>query len=331
MAIEMIKTGMLATIQDRGRFGYQKYGVNVNGAMDEGSARVANLLVGNPEDAAVLELTMSGAALRFTEDHLIAICGANMSPMMDQASLPMWQPIIVKKGSILTFASYVSGCRVYVAMAGGIRVPLVLGSSSTNMRGQLGGFNGRSLHSGDMLEVGHVDEASRSARLWKKLQQSIGPAFNAKLFAMAPEEQVTIRFIPGPEYELLTADSKQKWLNGTWRIDAQSDRMGYRLHGEMLELEGSKEMISEGTVHGLIQLPANGQPIVLLSDRQTTGGYPRIAFVAAVDIPMFGQLKPGDAIRFVPVTIDEAEHLLLEYEQDMAMLKAAMMLKCSGA
>lgn len=330
MAIEMIKTGMLATIQDRGRFSYQKYGVNVNGAMDEGSARVANLLVGNSEDAAVLELTLSGAVLKFAQDHLIAICGGNMSPYMNNASLPMWQPIIVKKDSVLSFANYVSGCRVYIAVAGGIHVPSVLGSYSTNVRGQLGGYYGRSLRSGDVLEVGTIDEHSRSAKLWNKLQRKVGPAFNAQLFAMAPEEHVTIRYIPGPEYELLTAESKRQWMNGTWRIDIQSDRMGYRLQGGKLELKDSKEMISEGTVHGLIQLPANGQPIVLLSDRQTTGGYPRIALVAAVDIPMFGQLKPGDAIRFLPVTMEEAERLLIEYEQDMAMLKAAMMLKCGS-
>lgn len=330
MGIEMIKTGMLATIQDRGRFGYQKYGVNVNGAMDEGSARVANLLVGNSEDAAVLELTLSGAMLKFTEDHLIAICGGNMSPYMNNAALPMWQPIIVRKDSVLSFANYVSGCRVYIAVAGGLHVPSVLGSYSTNVRGNLGGYNGKSLRSGDVLGVGAIDKYSRSAKLWNKLQQKVGPAFNAQLFAMAPEEHITIRYIPGPEYELLTAESKRQWMNGTWRIDTQSDRMGYRLHGEMLDLKGTKEMISEGTVHGLIQLPANGQPIVLLSDRQTTGGYPRIALVAAVDIPMFGQLKPGDAIRFVSVTLEEAERLLLEYEQDMAMLKAAMTLKCGS-
>ncbi|MFC6332728.1 biotin-dependent carboxyltransferase family protein [Paenibacillus septentrionalis] len=330
MAIEMIKAGMQATIQDRGRFGYQKYGVNVNGAMDEGSARVANLLVGNAEDMPVLELTLAGAVLKFTEEHLIAICGGNMSPYMNNAGVAMWQPIVVKKGSILSFAHYVSGCRVYIAIAGGIKIPQVLGSYSTNVRGQLGGYSGRQLRNGDVLEINEVEEKSRSFKLWQKLKSSEGANFSAQLFAMAPEDYVTIRYIPGPEYHLLTPESKRAWMNGTWRIDAQSDRMGYRLQGEALELKENREMISEGTVHGLIQLPANGQPIVLLSDRQTTGGYPRIAVVAAVDIPMFGQLKPGDAIRFVSVTMEEAEHLLLEYEQDMAMLKAAMTLKCSS-
>ncbi|GIP18963.1 KipI antagonist [Paenibacillus montaniterrae] len=328
MAIEVIKPGMMASIQDRGRYGYQKYGVNVNGAMDEGSARVANLLVGNDEGAAVLELTLAGATLLFTDDHMIAICGGNMTPYMNNAAVPMWQPVLVSKGSTLTFAQYKSGCRVYVAIAGGFELRKVLGSYSTNMRGQLGGYNGRVLRSGDVLQSKSFDVHSSCAKLWKRLKDESGLSFNAQHFAVALEETATIRYIPGPDYELLTADSKRKWNSSIWRVDVQSDRMGYRLQGEQLELHDRAELISEGTVQGLIQLPANGQPIVLLSDRQTTGGYPKIAIVATVDIPVFGQLKPGDSLRFAAVTHQDAERLLLEYEQDMALLKTAMKLKC---
>lgn len=328
MAIGIIKAGLVASIQDRGRYGYQKYGVNINGAMDEGAARVANLLVGNDEDAAVLELTLAGATLNFTSDHLIAICGGDMTPYMNNVAVPMWQPVLVNKGATLTFAKYESGCRVYLAIAGGFAVPEVLDSYSTNMRGGLGGYYGRALRSGDVLEVVALDEQSSSARLWKSLRSGEQLSFTAQHFAMAQEETVTIRYIAGPEYNWLSAESKEKWNSSRWKIDVQSDRMGYRLQGDELALQIKDELISQGTVHGLIQLPANGQPIVLLADRQTTGGYPRIGIVAAVDIPVFGQLKPGDFVRFVAVSRDEAERLQLAYEQDMALLKTAMKLKC---
>ena len=328
MAIAVLKAGMLATVQDRGRYGYQKYGVNINGSMDESAARVANLLVGNDENEAVLELTLTGAALNFTADHMIAICGGDMTPYMNNVAVPMWQPVLANKGATLTFAKYESGCRVYIAIAGGLDIRKVLDSYSSNLRGALGGYYGRALRSGDVLEVCPFSEGSTCSLLWHKLQNEEKLSFTAQHFAMAPEEVVTIRYIAGPEYEWLTEESKTKWNNSVWKVDAQSDRMGYRLQGEHLALNSKVELISQGTVHGLIQLPANGQPIVLLSDRQTTGGYPRIGIVAAVDIAVFGQLKPGDSLRFVAISQEDAEQLLLSYEQDLALLKTAIKLKC---
>lgn len=329
MGIQVIKPGILTTIQDRGRVGYQKYGVNISGAMDISAARVANILIGNDENEPVLEMTLSGTTLKFTKDHMIAICGGNMTPYINNYAVPMWQPLVVKEGSTLSFAKYTSGCRVYLAIAGGFSVPSVLGSSSTFIRASLGGLNGSALKAGDQLEVKPLNEQAGglSKRLKQKLQGEEFIAFNAQHFAMALDDVTVIRYIPGPEYEWLAAESKQDWLNGIWKIDAQSDRMGYRLQGAPLKLATKQEMISEGTVHGTIQLPANGQPIVLLSDRQTTGGYPRIATVVSVDIPMFGQLKPGDRISFMPVTLEEAENLLLSYEHDMDLLKTAITLK----
>lgn len=328
MAIQVIKAGMFSTIQDRGRLGYQKFGVNCSGAMDEGAARVANILVGNDDNNAILEMTLAGTMLKFTADHLIAICGGNMTPYINNHAVPMWQPIQVHKDETLSFAQYQSGCRSYVAVAGGINVPSVLGSCSTFIRAHLGGIEGRALRSGDQLEVNVLDKQSRAFRLWKKIEDEKTLAFNAQHFAMAHEDSVTIRYIPGPEYHLLSQESKRTWMKTHWKIDSQSDRMGYRLQGPELQLTDKREMISEGTVHGTIQLPANGQPIVLLADRQTTGGYPRIASVAAVDIPLFGQLKPGDSIRFVPVTLEEAERLLISYEHDLDLLQTAIELRC---
>lgn len=328
MALEIIKAGMLTTVQDRGRFGYQQYGVNCSGAMDENAARVANILVGNDENDAVLELTLAGAILTFTEDHIIAICGGNMSPYMHNTSVPMWQPFLVKKGSTLSFAKYVSGCRVYIAIGGGIAVPSVMGSSSTFIRASLGGYKGRALRTGDIIAVHPLQQGSLSSILMKKLDEDREHKFNAQHFAMALENNAIIRYVQGPEYDLLSDESKRSWNTEKWRIDSQSDRMGYRLQGKQLELLEKQDMISEGTVHGTIQLPANGQPIVLLADRQTTGGYSRIACVVAVDIPMFGQLKPGDYVSFMPVSLEEAERLLLSYEHDMELLKVSIKLKC---
>ncbi|MCR8660140.1 biotin-dependent carboxyltransferase family protein [Paenibacillus endoradicis] len=327
MGIEVIRAGMLTTIQDLGRYGYQKFGLNINGAMDEGAARVANILVGNEEHNAVLELTLTGTTLKMTSDHLIAICGGDMSATMNGQSIPMWQPFIVNKDALISFGHYKSGCRVYIAIAGGIKIPAVLGSYSTNMRANIGGYEGRALCNGDIVEVRELLNNSCSFGLWKKLQAIDSIVFSAQQFAIAHEDIVPIRFISGPEYDLLDEGNKRTFTESKWVIDSQSDRMGYRLQGPSLNMIQKQELISEGVVHGTVQLPANGQPIVLLADRQTTGGYPRIAVVAAVDIPMFGQLKPGSAITFVAVTIEEAEQLLFESEQDIKRLKIAIQLK----
>jgi len=327
MGIEVIRAGILTTIQDLGRYGYQKFGLNINGAMDEGAARVANILVGNDENCAVLELTLTGTSLKMTADHLIAICGGDMSATMNGQSVPNWQPFIASKDAIISFGHYKSGCRVYIALAGGINVSAVLGSYSTNIRANIGGYEGRALRNGDVIEVHDMRSQSCSMGLWKKLHSNESNTFNAQHFGIAYADSVTIRFIAGPEYDLLDEDNKMKFTQSKWIIDSQSDRMGYRLQGPSLEMKRKQELITEGVVHGIIQLPANGQPIVLLSDRQTTGGYPRIAVVAAVDIPMFGQLKPGSAITFAAVTIEEAEKLLFDSEKDIKRLKIAIQLK----
>ena len=327
MGVEIIRAGILTTIQDLGRYGYQKFGLNINGAMDEGAARVANILVGNDEKDAVLELTLTGASIKMNADHLIAICGGDMSATMNGQSIPMWQPFIASKDAVINFNHYKNGCRVYIAIAGGIAIPAVLGSYSTNLRATIGGYEGRALRNGEIIEVSDMRSQSCSMGLWQKLQTGDTRAFNAQHFGMAHEDSIKIRFIAGPEYEWLDEVNKQKFTQSKWFIDAQSDRMGYRLQGPSLEMISKQELITEGVVHGTVQLPANGQPIVLLSDRQTTGGYPRIAVVAAVDIPIFGQLKPGSTITFTAITIEEAEQLLFESEQDIKRLKIAIQLK----
>lgn len=327
MAIEIIKPGMLATVQDRGRYGYQRYGVNCNGSMDESAARVANILVGNEDTLPVIEFTLTGAAVKFTSDHLIAICGGDMTPYLNNQPVEMWQPVLVKKDSTLSFAQCRNGCRVYLAVAGGFLIKQVMGSYSTSLRARFGGYDGRSLRAGDRLEVCKISSQSKAAKLWQALEKMERVNFHAHHFALVYDEVVTIRFVEGPDYASLSKDSQEAWLNQNWKIDIQSDRMGYRLQGPELELDSKEEKISEGVTNGTIQLPAHGQPIILLADRQTIGGYPKIAVVAAVDIPILGQLRPGQLIRFIKISMNEAEQLYLEYEQDLELLKAAIALK----
>ena len=327
MAIEIIKPGMLAMVQDKGRYGYRRFGVNCNGSMDETAARVANILVGNKDTLPVIEFTLAGAAIKFTSDHLIALCGGDMNPYLNNQPIEMWQPVLVKKDSTLSFAQNRNGCRIYLAVAGGFAIKQVLNSYSTSLRAHIGGYDGRSLRAGDRLEACKIPSQSRSAKLWQALERMERVSFHAYHFASVYDEVVAIRFVEGPDFAALSKTSQQAWLEESWRIDIQSDRMGYRLQGPELELELVEEKISEGVTNGTIQLPANGQPIILLADRQTIGGYPKIAVVAAVDIPMLGQLKPGQLIRFVKISLSEAEQLYLEYEQDMDLLEAAIEMK----
>lgn len=329
MGIEVIKSGVLATIQDLGRKGYQRFGVNCNGAMDESSARVANILVGNDEGEAVIELTLFGAALKFTATHLISICGGDMTPYVNNQPVDMWQPIVVPEHATLTFAQYKTGCRVYIAVAGGLAIEKVLGSYSTSLRAKVGGYDGRALKAGDKLEVNKIKSTSLSYKLWKKVEQQPKLTYHVQHFALAYEDVMTIRYTRGADFQHLNEESKQSWSSAVWTIDAQSDRMGYRLVGDKLDWDVREEKISEGVVHGTVQLPANGQPIILLADRQTIGGYPIIAIIAAKDIAVLGQLKPGHRVKFEEITLEEAEQLYIQYEQDIAILKTAIRLKTS--
>lgn len=333
MSIRILKPGLLATVQDLGRFGLQKVGVPVGGAMDAGAARAANLLVGNDEGEAVLELTLGGTELLLEEDGLLAVCGADVEAEADGVPLPFWRPVLVRKDVKIKFGVCRSGCRSYVAIWGGLDVPERLGSRSTYLRGGFGGHEGRALKAGDTLR------AKAARKLSVSLRESLpaipfgrgfaAASWHAAHFAVAshPEETV-IRAMPGAHFPLLTEESQSELFGGTFRIGIQSDRMGCRLEStHKLQLRQPLELLSEAVAAGTVQLPPDGNPIVLLADRQTTGGYPRIAHVASVDIPVFAQLKPGDRFRFEAVTQREAERLYFASERDLRLLKAAVLLK----
>lgn len=300
MSVRVLRAGLLTTVQDLGRVGHQHDGVSVCGAMDVAALRLANAVVGNPDAAAGLEVTLLGPALQFQDDAVFCIAGADLSGTLDHEPVALLRALHARAGSVLTFGDRVNGCRAYIAFAGGIDVPVVLGSRSTDLRARFGGFNGRALAKGDVVETGKLDFAARRAAA------AITPR-------RAPRDEVTVRALPGRHFDLLMAESRAFLLSeqARWfRVTPQSNRMGYRLEGPPLGFAQQIEMISEPVVFGTVQLPPGGNPIVLMADRQTTGGYPRVLEVATVDLPLLAQAAPGMRVRFVRTTLEEAQDSL---------------------
>jgi antagonist of KipI len=325
MSIEVIRPGLSTTIQDIGRYGYQKHGVIVSGAMDPIALRIANLLVGNAESAAGLEVTLVGPKLRFHKDLLISICGGNLSPSIAGKAIPLWRPIWVRGGSTLDFGRSAKGCRAYISVAGGIDVPEVLGSQSTYLRARLGGFSGRALKEGDGIELKNPEGIGQG--LTNLLADPSGkePFTTANWFVKPNElcayDDQVVHVISGPEFLDFTLESRKQFFNDEYQITPQSDRMGYRLSGPALELNRPLELISEAVSMGTIQVPTEGQPIILMADRQTTGGYPKIGYVPTVDLPILAQFRPGIKLRFKEITLKDAQQKLVKREFNINIIK----------
>jgi antagonist of KipI len=322
MTVAVRAPGIQTTVQDLGRPAWQHAGVPVGGAMDEQAHRIANLLVGNDVDDAALDCALGGVALQFEIDALVAITGRDVTASIDGIPAPPWRALRVRRGGLLVLHN---GCRTTIAFAGGILVPTVLDGRGTCLRGAFGGWKGRALRRDDRFPVGtatphssriaaHLDARHRVVSDW-----SASPALRPP-YASAPR----VRIIPGPEHALLTTTSRNALFGDTFRIAPESDRMGYRLAGPPLALTENRDMISSGVTAGTIQLPPGGAPIVLMADRQTTGGYPRIGDVIAVDLPLLAQLQPGDHVAFEAVTLDAAHALLRQREIDLAKATRAM-------
>jgi len=309
MATVIVHTaGLLTTVQDRGRYGYQRYGMPVSGAMDVFSLELANLLVGNDPGDACLEATISGPELEFTGETWIAITGADMDPHLNSQGIHMNTAINVRPGDRLVFRGLRSGCRSYIAFAGGIAVPPVMGSRSTYLRAGIGGFQGRALMPGDELPLGELESLSPPGRL------SNGSAIRKPRLKKLPEvlipeykHEQTIRIISGPEAHYFEIQGLRSFLSTEYTVTAQSDRMGYRLSGEPIKHKGGMtNIISAGISLGTVQVPGDGQPIILMADCQTSGGYARIANVIAADLTLIAQMRPADKIRFKETTLDIA-------------------------
>ena len=301
--VSVIQGGMLTTIQDQGRTGYQQYGIPSSGVMDEYSYALANALVGNQRGEAVLEITYMGPMLSFEEDVIIAITGANLSPMVDGLPLSMYESHKVKAGSTLSFGRVMEGVRAYLAFAGEMDVPIVSGSKSTFIKSKIGGYEGRALKAGDEFLV----RLNPLATAGNVLPEQFVPKF---------EKSVKIRAIPGPQHQFFTEKGIQIFFSEEGYLLSQHvDRMGIRLEGEPIEHKEGVDIVSDATVLGNVQVPSDGRPIILMADRQTTGGYTKIATVIREDIAKLAQLGPGDHVVFQKISLEEAQKRYREYEE----------------
>lgn len=301
--------------------------------MDPVAARVANLLVGNYDDAAVLEITLLGPTLRFGKDTLIALAGADFGATLDGRPLLNNAPHWISAGQTLELKQAVQGCRGYLAVNGGFTVPQILNSRSTDLRSGWGGFEGRALQAGDILQVEHMSGSTGAlpSQRWHASTTWSVELPTLKIgSAGASPSQITIPVVRGSEAEWFTHTSWQALLQTPYTITPQSDRMGYRLQGEALALEAPRELLSAASLRGNIQVPANGQPILLMADHPTTGGYPVIATAATAAWSMLAQARPSDQLRFVEITRGEARQMLVEQEAVLKKLARAIELRlCS--
>jgi antagonist of KipI len=327
VAVKVLRAGVLSTLQDLGRWGWQRWGVPVGGVMDEVSHRVANALVGNAESEVTLEMTIAGPLLQFTEETLFALCGGDFASTIGGKAAPMARPVLARAGAVLDVGQCRLGARGYLAVAGGFDVPSVLGSKSTYLRAGFGGFEGRALRRGDMLPTGNR-RTGLYPSLWKQLAggaQFVYPKWSAEAnTAVMAHRHHRMRFMAGRHWELFAPNVRERFCAAQYRIAPSSDRMGFRLEGPDLPLAQPTEILSEGVTFGSIQVPPDGRPIVLMANRQSTGGYPRIGEVASVDLPLLAQLPPGDTVRFEPISLEDGQRLYLEREKELALMREAL-------
>ncbi len=320
-SIELISAGLLTTVQDLGRRGYQRYGIPVCGALDPVSLRIANVLVGNPEGEACLEITALGPTIRFNSDSVVALVGADFKIDLDGREVRTWESVEVSAGSVLSIGAASDGLRAYLAIAGGIDVPPVMNSRSTDLKGVFGGFEGRHLQDGDSLPVGdspHVaDWSQRGLPAGISRQPTFGQEFQ-------------IRVVLGPQDGEFTQTGIDTMLTSEYTVSVDSDRMGYRLEGAEITHERGPDIVSDGTALGSVQVPGSGQPIILLADRGTTGGYTKIATVIAPDIGLLSQALPGAKVRFTAVSVEEAHEAQREQESMIREIKSHVGLDLTG-
>ncbi len=308
---KVIKSGVFDIIQDLGRYGYQQFGMPASGAMDSYALRIGNRILGNNESEAGIEISSPGLSLEVLSRTVIAITGANFNAAINNVVVPMWEALEVKQGDKISFNQIKNGSRSYLLVMGGINVPCFLGSKSTYVRAKIGGLKGRSLKRADIIHIGNPE---------KKLQDVIVRKV-ASIDIPDYYKDNEIRVILGPQDDYFTEDALFTFLNSFYEITASSDRMGYRLKGPKIDSKSGSDIITDGIPPGSIQVPQNGMPIVMLADRQTTGGYAKIATVISVDIDKFSQMKPGNRIKFRKIDLEEAHQLLHEREEKIHNLQ----------
>lgn len=309
MSIEVLHPGLLTTVQDLGRTGYQRFGVSVSGAVDPRSAAVANILAGNPDGEAVLECTVLGPQLRFDAPAVIAVTGADLGPTLDGVPVENYRALRVQAGQTLRFTGPKCGCRAYLAVAGGLDVPEVMGSRSTYMKAKIGGWQGRKLEKGDVLPLRAPETEPKALE-----NRALAPEFRGR-------SEYVLRVVMGPQDDAFTPGGISAFLSGVYTVTPEFDRMGCRMEGPEIKHIGSADILSDGIAFGAVQVPDSGQPIVMLADRQTTGGYTKIANVISADFRLLGQLKSGDRVRFEKISLAAAQEALLAQRASLRLLR----------
>ena len=316
MGIRILKGGMLTTVQDLGRTGYQSQGFSVAGVMDVRSFKIANLLLDNPENEAVLEFTLIGPTLEFTSSTIIAITGGDFQPVLNGEPVEMYRALYINKGDILKFGSARTGSRGYIAFSSYLNIPVVMGSRCTNLKSSLGGFKGRKLQAGDYIGF--------------RIKRRYLPFFLSR--KLEPDHfddvQAELRVVMGPQDDLFSRQGLETFLTQEYTVTSDFDRMGCRLEGPFIAPKKGSDIISDGIAFGSIQVPAHGKPIILLADRQTTGGYGKIATVASVDIPKLVQRKTDHKIRFRAISVEEAQELYLNEIRELDAMRKTIHVPC---
>ena len=318
MSITFLSNSILTTVQDLGRYGARRYGINPGGAMDAKALRLINILLGNHENEAALEMHFPGPQIRFDSDVVFALGGAEFGAVLDDLAVDNWRPVFARAGSVLKFAEKKRGSRCYLNIKGGFAIEPWMNSASTNLKAQVGGFHGRALKKDDVLEFmrRETEDGSpptvHSSPFPYRVSRSLIPFYNSF---------PTVRVIPGAEYELLSQEARDEFIGQNFSVGLRSDRMGFRLEGKPLILHTEHEFISSPVSFGTIQLLPDGQLIILMADHQTTGGYPRLAHIISEDLPLVGQLGAKDGLGFHVIDIGEAEKLSFDFERELNFLR----------
>ena len=321
MNVVVTRAGFLTSVQDLGRTGLRQFGVSTSGALDSFGLRVANLLVGNDEGAAGLEITLGGLQLRFEDERIVAWCGGGFDVQIGSRALPAGHVAHLQAGDELKFGLAQIGCRCWLAISGGIDVPVVLGSRSTDLRANFGGLEGRTLRDGDQLSLGEFRQSETAAAAgissWTAPHDWANPA----------SRHPSLHFIRGVDWNRFNDVAIQRFTQHEFTVSPDSDRMGVRFDGPELKREDETDLISEAVAPGTIQVPPSGKPILLLGDCQTIGGYPKIAHVITVDLGIAAQLRAGDGVRFFEVSLQDAHRLLMERQRDLERFRIGLSLQ----
>jgi antagonist of KipI len=320
MTATVFHAGFLTSVQDLGRTGYRQFGVSLAGALDVFALRVANLLVGNDESAAGLEITFGGLRLQFADERIVAWCGGDFDVQIESRSLPAGHATRLQACEELKFSRPQIGCRSWLAISGGVDVPIALGSRSTDLRANFGGFGGRALRDGDVLQLGARPGSPIPAT------ERISSWSASKPWSQTAVSTPVLRFVRGAAWDLFNDVTIQRFTSEAFAVSTDSDRMGVRLDGLELRRDNHVDLISEAVAPGTIQVPSSGKPILLLGDCQTIGGYPKIAHVITVDLGIAAQLRAGDHVRFSEVSLADAHRLLLERESELKRFRIGLSL-----